>query len=167
MNRIKELRKKRGLTQRELGELSGLSNQAISFYEKGKRHPQMLTWQRMADVLGVSVSYLAGIDEQDHPHTIVDKLGRPFITAKDLEQPLKKLDRNFSVIKVNHTGYNNTFEIQYKNVKLTLFSVHDDGKGKLNISYKSIDYGSPLLRKMGQVIPAIEKLLKELKNENC
>lgn len=75
MNRIRELRKKRGLTQRTLGELSGLSNQAISFYETGKRHPQMQTWQRMADVLGVSVSYLAGIDEQDHPHTIIDKSG--------------------------------------------------------------------------------------------
>ena len=40
MNRIKEYRTKRGLTQRELGEMVGLSSQGIANYETGHSEPR-------------------------------------------------------------------------------------------------------------------------------
>lgn len=60
MNRLKELRKAQGISQAELADRAGVSRQAISFYEKEKRHPKIETWQKMADVLDVSVNYVRG-----------------------------------------------------------------------------------------------------------
>lgn len=60
MNRLKELRKSQGLSQAELARKIGISNQAISFYESGKRHPKIETWQKLADYFNVSVPYTQG-----------------------------------------------------------------------------------------------------------
>lgn len=54
--RIKEARKKRGFTQKELGILSGTSEITIRQYEIGKRQPRTEQLHRIADALGVSVS---------------------------------------------------------------------------------------------------------------
>lgn len=59
-NRIKELRIKNGLSQTELADKTGVSEQAISFYENGKRHPKIETWQKIANVLNTSVPYIRG-----------------------------------------------------------------------------------------------------------
>ena len=53
-NRIKELREKEGLTQKQLAKKAGLSNQSISFYEANRRKPKIETWKRLADFFGVS-----------------------------------------------------------------------------------------------------------------
>lgn len=60
MNRLKELRKSQGLSQAKLAKRTGISNQAISFYERGKRHPKIETWQKLADYFNVSVPYAQG-----------------------------------------------------------------------------------------------------------
>lgn len=61
MNRIKELRKSHSLSQAELAKETGISNQAISFYENGKRQPKIETWQRLAKFFNVSVPYIQGL----------------------------------------------------------------------------------------------------------
>jgi len=62
MNRLKELRKEKHLTLQELADKTGLSNQAISFYERGKRKPKIETWKKLAHYFGVSVDYLRGTE---------------------------------------------------------------------------------------------------------
>lgn len=59
-NRIKELRIKNGLSQTELADKTGVSEQAISFYENGKRHPKIETWHKIANALRTSVVYARG-----------------------------------------------------------------------------------------------------------
>lgn len=61
MNRIKELRQSKNLSQAELAERVGITRQGISLYEKGKRTPKLEMWQKLADFFGVSVPYLQGI----------------------------------------------------------------------------------------------------------
>lgn len=61
-NRIEELRKKRGMGQKELAEKIETSQQAISLYERGDREPKLETWQKLASFFGVSVPYLQGIE---------------------------------------------------------------------------------------------------------
>ena len=61
-NRIKELRNKKGLSQAQLADELGISNQIISFYENDKREPKIGMWQKLADFFGVSVPYLQGIE---------------------------------------------------------------------------------------------------------
>lgn len=60
MNRIKELRQSKGLTQAELAQKVGISKQAIHYYENDKREPKNETWQKLADYFGTSVSYIRG-----------------------------------------------------------------------------------------------------------
>lgn len=62
-NRIKELRMDKGLSQNELAKKVGVSNQLISFYERGKRNPKIETWQKLADFFDVTVPYLQGISK--------------------------------------------------------------------------------------------------------
>lgn len=59
-NRIKELRLKRKLSQKELAEQVGLSNQSISSYESGKRIPKIEAWSKLANFFNVSIPYIKG-----------------------------------------------------------------------------------------------------------
>lgn len=60
MNRIKELRQSKGLTQAELAKKVGVTRQAVSLYEKGQRKPKIETRQKLAKYFGVSVPYIKG-----------------------------------------------------------------------------------------------------------
>ena len=62
-NRIGELRKKRGMGQKELAEKIETSQQAISLYERGDREPKLETWQKLAKFFDVPVTYLMGISD--------------------------------------------------------------------------------------------------------
>jgi transcriptional regulator with XRE-family HTH domain len=54
---LRELRQQRGLSLRALGELSGLSANAISLIERGASSPSVSTLHRLATALGVHISY--------------------------------------------------------------------------------------------------------------
>ncbi|HTZ85566.1 MAG TPA: helix-turn-helix transcriptional regulator [Solirubrobacteraceae bacterium] len=56
--RVRELRKERGLTQAELGSKIGTDAGRISRYEGGRITPSLEALVRLADVLEVSVDYL-------------------------------------------------------------------------------------------------------------
>lgn len=60
-NRIKEIRQQKNISQSKLASELGATQQAISFYETGKREPKLETWQKLADFFDVSVPYLQGI----------------------------------------------------------------------------------------------------------
>ena len=61
--KLKLLRKKRGLTERQLGECLNFSNQSVSFWENGERDPKLDTLIAIAKFFDVSVDYLLGISE--------------------------------------------------------------------------------------------------------
>lgn len=63
MNRIKQLRKEKGLSLQQVADAVGVGNNTISRYETGKREPKLETWQSLADFFNVSVPYLQGIEE--------------------------------------------------------------------------------------------------------
>ncbi|MBQ1215215.1 MAG: helix-turn-helix transcriptional regulator [Firmicutes bacterium] len=60
--RLKELRKKRGMSQVELSKVSGVSQQAISNTETGRNDPSAETIRMLSSALGVSTSELLGED---------------------------------------------------------------------------------------------------------
>lgn len=94
-NRIKELRKKVGLSQAQLANKIGISNQIISFYENNKREPKIETWRALANFFNVSVPYLQGID--DKPNTgyskeyiykcLDDAYKEPYVKGYEIEPP--------------------------------------------------------------------------------
>ena len=57
---IKELRKKKGLSQRELAALCSVHQTAVSQWENGRTSPDMAAYRRLSKVLGVSLDCLTG-----------------------------------------------------------------------------------------------------------
>ncbi|QYN53085.1 helix-turn-helix domain-containing protein [Lactobacillus panisapium] len=84
MNRIKELRKSHGLSQTELAGETGISNQAVSFYENGKRQPKIETWQKLADYFNVSTSYLMGLNSNSFGNRIKELRIKHGLSQDDL-----------------------------------------------------------------------------------
>jgi transcriptional regulator with XRE-family HTH domain len=60
MNRIKELREKKGLQQKELSIDLGVSQPTISDWESGRKQPSSKSAAKIADYFSVSLDYLLG-----------------------------------------------------------------------------------------------------------
>lgn len=60
MNRIRELRKRAGLTLGELAEQLKVSRATLGFWEQGKFQPSNEMLIRLSDLFDVSVDYLLG-----------------------------------------------------------------------------------------------------------
>ena len=58
--RLKQLRKRRKISGRALGELCGLGKNTISRYENGEITPTLSSLEAMADYFGVTLDDLAG-----------------------------------------------------------------------------------------------------------
>lgn len=58
--RLRRLRMRRGLTQRELAALCGLAPQQVSHYEAGRYRPHARNLAKLAEALRVPVPTLAG-----------------------------------------------------------------------------------------------------------
>ncbi|GAB4023739.1 hypothetical protein GCM10028808_74880 [Spirosoma migulaei] len=52
---IRETRKAKGLTQKELGEIMGLSESTVNKYEAGKQNLSLETVQKIADALKIKL----------------------------------------------------------------------------------------------------------------
>lgn len=61
-SRLKELRLSKGLSQKQLGEATGLSERGIQNYELRLRHPTIEVAITLADFFDVSLDYLVGRD---------------------------------------------------------------------------------------------------------
>ena len=63
--RIYELRKRRGLSQKELGDAVGLSHKSISTIESGARSTTIEKLIALARYFGVSTDYLLGLKDAE------------------------------------------------------------------------------------------------------
>lgn len=61
--RLKELRKKKGLTQKELAEKIGIQQGGYTNWETGKREPKLETVVQLAKILEATTDYLLGFDD--------------------------------------------------------------------------------------------------------
>ena len=57
---LKQLRIERNISQRKLGEILGVVNQTISFWESGSREPDFDTLIKIAKYFNVSIGFLLG-----------------------------------------------------------------------------------------------------------
>lgn len=59
-NRIVELRNKQGLSQKQLGDMLGVSNKAVSKWENGESMPKTSTMLKLAEIFEIDVNELIG-----------------------------------------------------------------------------------------------------------
>ncbi len=62
--RIKEIRKMKGLTQKDIAFKLGVKNSTFSKYERGELYPNSNLLKQIADILGVNVNML--YDDYDY-----------------------------------------------------------------------------------------------------
>lgn len=73
MNRLKELRKEKGLTQVELANIVNVSKITVLRWENGERQIKPEKAQQLADYFGVSVGYLLGFTDINFKNISNDK----------------------------------------------------------------------------------------------
>ena len=61
--RLSQLRKSKGLSMLQLGEILGVSDEAIRLMERGKRSPSFEVLLSVAEFFSVSVDYLVGLSD--------------------------------------------------------------------------------------------------------
>ena len=67
MNNLKILRKAKGLTQKEVADFIGISQNNYSYWENGKVKIDNGSLQKLADFFDVTVDYLLGREEKSSP----------------------------------------------------------------------------------------------------
>lgn len=74
--RIRELRLKQGLSQSELGKKIGLTQKAITTYERETREPNIETIKALAKALGASVEALFGEGRKSEPGPMPPRIAK-------------------------------------------------------------------------------------------
>lgn len=74
MNRLKALRKNRGVTIRSLAESLGMNHSTLTLQEQGKRNFSTTSLRAIADYFGVSVDYLLGASPDEMYKKLVKAL---------------------------------------------------------------------------------------------
>lgn len=93
MERLKELRLQRGMTQTQVGDVIGVSCVTIGRYEAGEREPSNAKISALADYFGVSIDYLMGRDESKNENDpSMNELRKKEILEALSQEPLEKLE---------------------------------------------------------------------------
>lgn len=65
-NNFKALREKMGLSQQELGEKIGVTQQSVYAWERGDAMPKLSTAIALSELYGVSIDYILGRDSSEN-----------------------------------------------------------------------------------------------------
>lgn len=92
MNRIKEIRTKANMNQKEFAKIFGIAQNTLSQYETGKREADTGLLLQIADYFHVSTDYLLGKEEPTAAPL-------PDLTAKDERDIAKKLSETLDTLE--------------------------------------------------------------------
>lgn len=96
MKMLRILRKNKGLSMKELGEIIGVAESTVSQYETGKREPDFETLLKLGEYFNVSVDYLLRGDISQNEKA-------PTLTKKD-ERDIAKTLANLKETLENEEG---------------------------------------------------------------
>lgn len=151
-NRIIELRKQRGLSQKELGDMLGVSNKAVSKWENGESMPKTTTMVKLAELLGIDGNELIGfeaikVDEADSRQIEIDKLKTE---NKILASKLNKIDKKrkrsvliVSIICIISIIASAIIGVYFSVDNKANLKIHDAGKENTKIVYSDITFVVP------------------------
>lgn len=67
-NKLKYLRKEKGLTLDDLAKNVGIKRGTLNNYENEKTEPKLETWKKLAEYFDVSIGYLQGLSDIKNPY---------------------------------------------------------------------------------------------------
>lgn len=71
-DRIKQLRKQKGLTQKEMAEAVGVGVSTVAMWESGKRIPSFKLLNDLSDLFDKSIDYILGTSDDDRSPKLND-----------------------------------------------------------------------------------------------
>lgn len=93
--RLRQLRKDRGVNQQELAEAIGITKSAIAMYEQGRREPGFEIQEKLADYFNVDIDFLLG--RSDRTTVVIPALNgnpkRRYLMDKIAKADDKKLSK--------------------------------------------------------------------------
>ncbi|MDT2674301.1 helix-turn-helix transcriptional regulator [Enterococcus dongliensis] len=105
MNRIKELREEKNLTQKELAQKIGISDASVNKYEKNTMNPKIDKLEKMAEIFDVSVAYISGKGTSDNKNKLKELRESFGLSLGDLSEELQK--KGFKVGRASLNNYEN------------------------------------------------------------
>ena len=84
--KLKELRKEKGFTQKELGKAVGISEVMIGQYERGVRTPKIEMREKIANPLGVTLNYF--LSDSDYTNEVLAQIIDTGIDKLELENQI-------------------------------------------------------------------------------
>lgn len=141
MNRLRELRKKKKLTQQQLGEIIGVTKRTIIAWEKEEREIKKDKANQLAGFFNVGLGYLLGYTDNptiydDEVLQIIDGEKRSFSKKRNYEEDLKKfisflreievvlsnkqVENIFSLIKETNLFRENDYISEYLNYEYSM-----------------------------------------------
>ncbi len=126
--KFKDIRKSKGLTQKELASRLGTSQQNLSQYENGKRIPKLSTMRKMSLALQVPLSEIMSADEFNSYSPSIEEI--PIIFDFEIKDPLfyaRLVDPAFE--KNSHLSYFTDQEMLFLK---TFRKLNDDNKQKVS-----------------------------------
>ncbi len=107
LNRIKELRLEKNISQIDLAKLLNTSQQSVSFYEMGKRDPDTKTLGILSDFFNVSIDYLLCKSDVKKPEKLLDDYN---MLSEDSKQQLEKY---IELLKIKDSQDKNKDEMSF------------------------------------------------------
>lgn len=142
-NRIAELRKKQKISQAELAKETGLTRQAISLYEIGKREPKLETWLKLAEFFDVPTPYLQGISNYSKKDEEELKRLAPLMFGENDEPNWDVINKVSDIEKVLSVDHYSKKQFEEANLIIdALFSTQPEEKEK----YKEIISNSKFIK---------------------
>ena len=99
--RLAYLRRREGISQKELGKKLNISHYTISSYEKGRSEPNDEIKIRIAQYFNVSLDYLVGLIEKPLPY---DRETRALYLPKAMDPVVQKVFQDFFAYWEDHAG---------------------------------------------------------------
>lgn len=99
MNRLRQVRKSKGLTIKEVADEIGFSETRLHRYETEKSEPKKETWLKLADYYDVPVAYLMGLP--DGLIRYIDRLGN--MTFESLQDAIIQWGYVRNIISTKNT----------------------------------------------------------------
>lgn len=132
--RLKWLREKKGLTQKEIAEKLGISQQYYGRFEKGTGQPNLETLFKLRHILGESLDFLLGVYIEDY---LAEELYDSYIEARmsreDAEHQLRVVEELYDESSPNFETHLNTIV----NIRSRLHQLKSKEENVLN---KFFDY---------------------------
>ena len=125
-DKLKNLRINKGLTQKQLGDIIGVSGRVVGYYESNDRFPKdenILI--KISNYFDVTLDYLLGLENKD--------LNNEGYIDKELEYIIEKLKNNKSLLFKGEPLDENTRNLLLKSIKHAKEVAEDMNEYKINI----------------------------------